>query len=65
MLHISHKFYITVSGIIFFLVEIGHGLRAFYGWELTYAGWPVPVWVSWLAALVGFLLALAAVRHMR
>jgi len=65
MLHISHRFYVAVSGIIFFLVAVLHGLRAFYGWDVVFGGWDVPVWISWLVVLVGFLMALAAVRHMR
>ncbi|HEX9609011.1 MAG TPA: hypothetical protein VGA06_02265 [Candidatus Paceibacterota bacterium] len=64
MLHISHKFYMAVSAIIFFLAGAGHGFRAFYEWELVYNGWFVPLWISWLAALVAFLMAIAAVRHM-
>lgn len=64
MLHISHKFYLTVSSIIFFLVAVAHGLRAYSEWELVFAGWAVPIWVSWLVALVAFLMALGGVRHM-
>jgi hypothetical protein len=54
----------AVSAIIFFLAGAGHGFRAFYEWELVYNGWFVPLWISWLAALVAFLMAIAAVRHM-
>jgi hypothetical protein len=65
MLHISHHFYMAVSGLIFFLVGIGHAVRAYNEWEVLINGWMVPVWLSWLVVLVTFLLALAAVKHMR
>ena len=65
MIHVSHHFYVAVSGILFFLVGVAHGLRTFYGWELVFNGWMVPLWVSWLVVLIGFLMALGAVKHMR
>ncbi len=65
MLRMNRSFYLIASGLIFLLVGVGHGLRLLYGWEAVIGGWSVPVWVSWLAVLLGFLMALTAFRMLR
>ena len=50
------KTYVTVSGVLFLILAIAHIVRLVYGWEISVAGWSVPLWVSWLGiALTGFL----------
>jgi len=65
MLQVRPSVYGTVAGILFLGIGVLHGLRALYNWEFIYNGWAVPVWLSWLIALVGFLMALSAVRSLR
>jgi hypothetical protein len=64
MLRMSHSFYMATSGVIFIFVALVHGIRAFYGWEVMFHTWEVPIWISWLAALIGFLMALTAIRYL-
>ena len=65
MLSVRPSIYGTVSGILFLGLAVIHGLRAYYEWELTFNMWSVPLWLSWLIALIGFLMALTAIRSLR
>ena len=48
-------FFITV-GIVFLVVAILHFKRSVFGWTFVLNDWDVPMWVSWVAAVVaGFL----------
>ena len=40
-----------VSGWLFGLMALAHAVRWIAGWELSIAGWLVPLWVSAFAAL--------------
>lgn len=44
--------YSAVSGIVFGIVALLQLLRAINDWPVQIADFSVPVWVSWLAALV-------------
>ena len=57
--------YGAIAGILFLGIGVLHGLRAHYQWDFIYNGWSVPIWLSWLIALMGFLMALSAVRSLR
>jgi len=48
---------VSISGLIFLVVAILHGLRAINSWELVYNGWAVPLWISWTVAIVGLYIA--------
>lgn len=65
MLVMRPSLYGTIAGLIFLGVAVLHGVRATYGWEVMINGWMVPLWLSWLIALVGFLMALTAIRSLR
>lgn len=65
MLSIRPSLYGTIAGLIFLGVGLVHGLRAYYEWEIIFNGWAVPMWLSWLVALLGFLMAITAVRSLR
>jgi len=65
MFQVRHRFYMTVSGLIFATIGILHGLRAYYGWDAVVAGWVVPIWFSWLVVLVAFIMALSAIKSMK
>jgi hypothetical protein len=48
--------YYTVVSIIFLIVATLHVVRALMGWEAIIAGVSVPVWCSWVGAvLAGYL----------
>ena len=61
---VKGKLYAATTAIIFLLIAVLHGLRAFYEWDLVYATWSVPVWLSWLVAFLGFILSITAIRRM-
>jgi len=56
--------YRKVSGIVFGVVAIAHGLRAALGGALIVGGFSVPVWMSGVAALgAGVLCLWAFIGH--
>ncbi|MBV8199378.1 MAG: hypothetical protein JOZ15_02030 [Acidobacteria bacterium] len=55
--------YEVVSGAVFAAVAVAHALRAAKGWALQVDMWSVPVWSSWVAALVAACLSFWAFRR--
>ena len=51
------KSYSRVAAIIFAVVALLQLFRALAGWDITVNGADVPLWASWLAAVVAGLLA--------
>ena len=56
--------YALLAAIIFLILAVAHGLRAYYGWPLTWNAWEIPIWFSWLVAFIGFIMAISAVRKL-
>lgn len=61
----SQRSFLLVSAIVFTLVFLLHMLRLFYGWSAMIDGWTVPIWVSWIGAVVSGFLALEGFRLRR
>jgi len=55
--------YEVVSGGVFAVVAVAHALRAVCGWAIQVDAWSIPVWASWVAALVAALLSVWALRR--
>jgi hypothetical protein len=51
-----------VAGMIFLLVAVMHVLRLALKWDVVLNGWPVPMWVSWLALVIAGFLALEGLK---
>ncbi len=52
----SQRTFSLVASLVFLLVAVMHVLRLALGWHVTFGGWTVPMWVSWIAlAITGFL----------
>jgi hypothetical protein len=51
------KSYSRVATIIFAIIALLQLFRALAGWDITVNGADVPLWVSWLAAVVAGALA--------
>jgi hypothetical protein len=51
------KSYSRIAVVIFTIVALLQLARAVSGWEITINGAVVPLWASWLAAVVAGLLA--------
>ncbi len=45
------------AGVIFLLVAVMHILRLAFRWEVIFAGWPVPMWVTAVALVIAAYLA--------
>ncbi len=59
------KPFTTLAAVMFALVALVHALRLLYGWEVTIAGWTVPMWVSVIAFIVPAGLAVLLWREAR
>jgi hypothetical protein len=53
----DHRLYDVASAVVFTLVCILQVLRALNQWPVQIGDWQIPVWASWLAALLAGLLA--------
>ena len=51
------KSYSRLAAVIFAIIAILQLVRAVSGWEITLNGTSIPLWPSWLASVVGGLLA--------
>lgn len=52
----TRKNYYKIVSTLFVVIGALHLLRAVYGWEAVVGGAVIPVWISWvLALLVGYL----------
>jgi uncharacterized membrane protein len=54
--------YPVVSGLVFLLVAAGHAARALRGTNVYLGLHRIPIWGSWVVAVVAALLALWAFR---
>jgi hypothetical protein len=52
-----------ISGVVFAVVALAHALRAARGWTLQVDAWSVPIWASWVAAVVAAGLSVWAFRR--
>ena len=49
--------YARVAGAVFAVVALIQLVRAFAGWPVTVGGTAIPVWASWVACVIGSVLA--------
>lgn len=49
--------YTRLTGVIFLLIAVLHLLRILYRWGAVIGGWSVPLWLSWVALIIGAYLA--------
>ncbi len=61
----GYKEYCVVSGVLFFLVALGHLLRIVYGMSIQVDEFVIPMSVSWIALIVSSALAVWAFRISR
>jgi hypothetical protein len=53
----NQKTFSFIAGVIFFMVAVLHALRIIYAWDAVIGGWPVPMWISWIATVVAIYLS--------
>ena len=61
----NHKTFSLIAGVVFSVVALMHVVRIALGWQAVLAGWTVPMWVSWLGAVVPGFLAYQGLRLSR
>jgi len=61
----STKSFLLIAGVIFGIVAIAHLLRIFMALPVTIGGWIIPMWVSWVAVIVGTGLSYTGLRFAR
>lgn len=61
----SRNTYSLVAGAIFLIIAAGHALRLILKWEVVFAGWQLPLWVSAVAFVFTAYLAYEGFRLSR
>jgi len=51
----NKKIYLVTMGLVFSLVAILHFVRLVFAWEILIEGWVLPVWLSGIFVIAGFL----------
>jgi hypothetical protein len=54
--------YRTISGVVFGLIALGHGIRAGLQVPAQLGTTPIPIWISWIAVAVAGVLCVWAFR---
>jgi len=57
--------YLQISGALFGLIALAHLFRLFRHWPVEIAGYPIPLWASWLGLLITAGLSISALRLLR
>jgi len=57
------KAYNTLTAALFLAVAVTHLLRIVFGWSAQIGGLDIPLWVSWLAVVIGAALAYWGLRQ--
>jgi hypothetical protein len=61
---VNKRAYFAITAIIFGLVAVIHLLRVLNQWPLLLGQWSIPMWMSWLGAVVTCLLCIWALALM-
>ena len=56
------KPFTTIAGLLLILVGIAHAVRAYNAWPVTINGVDIPLWASYVAAVVPALLGIMVLR---
>ena len=57
--------YRTISGVVFGLIALGHGIRAALQVPVQLGSTSIPMWVSWVAVVVAGVFCVWAFRKPR
>ena len=61
----SQKTFLTVSGTVFGVMALLHAARVLAGWPAHIGAFNVPMWCSWVGAVLAGFLAFSAFRLRR
>ncbi len=48
----NERNYLIISAVIFGVVAVIHLVRAVNGWAFELGPWNIPMWVSWIGAVI-------------
>ena len=48
----NYKTFLTITALIFSVVALVHLLRIYAAWPILIGNWTVPMWLSWIGAVV-------------
>lgn len=51
------KPFIKLTSLLFFIIGLLHLIRLIRGWEAAIGGWSLPMWLSFAALIVAWILA--------
>ena len=58
----THRTFSLVAAVLFFLIALLHAIRLLRGWQVTFEGAVVPIWISWIGLAVAAFLAYQGFR---
>ncbi|HTQ13706.1 MAG TPA: hypothetical protein VMH86_07515 [Rhizomicrobium sp.] len=59
------KPFTIIAALIFFFVAAAHAYRAYAGWPVTLGGHDIPMWGSYVAAVVSAFLGVMLISESR
>lgn len=61
----TQRTFFLVTAVLFSWIALLHAIRLLRRWEVTIAGAPIPMWISWIGLAVVAYLAYQAFRLAR
>jgi hypothetical protein len=58
----KQKTYTMITALVFLVVGVVHLLRVLSGWEVTFNGSVIPLWISWMGVVLAGMLSYTAFR---
>lgn len=65
MLKTRRSFFTIICAIVFLIGGTIHGMAAFGGWSIVIDSWVIPQWANMLGSVVGYLMAISALSHLK
>ncbi len=59
----TQQSYLKISGFLFVIVAIVHGVRIFNSWPMVFGPYQISMWFSWVAAIITGILGLHALWY--
>ncbi len=57
------RIYTSLTATLFLIIFVLHLLRLIFSWPANFAGFDVPMWLSWVAMIVAAYISAVGFRH--